>query len=365
MSKSTKTSKKTRQIIIGVTAALLAAVIVVVGVLFFPRMGKKHVQIWSADQDFDLGAIQTVEKDPNQPFKILLIADTQLWTLVGDNNRALDQVRELVERTQPDLIATLGDNVSGVTAGFLLKDFIDVMDSFGIPWTAVFGNHDNEVPTNSLNWQGDQLEAAANCLFQKGPSNLYGCGNYAINITENGGPVQTLFMMDNGRYIEYDDGSKEEIYMGYEQIAWYEWNVRGIEQAVGRVVPSMVFTHFAQPEFAEAVEQYGIYDEATGSYTIPEEYGYGKCAYLPSCAPVNSGFFDKCKELGSTKYMFCGHDHENDAAITYEGIDMVYGLKTGPSPKPWNGAEHTGGMVVTIGNRDTGYAVSYEQVVLQ
>ena len=333
------------------------------GVLFFPLTGKKHVQVWSAGEAFDLSAVQTVEKDRND-FKILMFTDTQLWADLSKNKECYDQMDALVAQTDPDLIVLPGDNLSAMASRFSISNFIRHMDQYQIPWAPTFGNHDNEIPSNSLNWQADQYMESEYCLLQKGPSNLYGCGNYVINITENGEPIQTLFMFDNGRYIEYDDGSVEEVYMGYEQIAWYEWNVRGIEQAVGHIVPSMTFSHFAQPEFAQAVEQYGIYDEATGSYTIPEEYGSGKCAYLPSCAPVNSGFFDKCKELGSTKYMFCGHDHENDAAITYEGIDMVYGLKTGPSPKPWNGADHTGGMVITIGNRDTNYAVSYEQVVL-
>lgn len=40
MSKNAKFSKKTKRIITGVIAALLAAVIVVVGVLFFPHIGK-------------------------------------------------------------------------------------------------------------------------------------------------------------------------------------------------------------------------------------------------------------------------------------------------------------------------------------
>lgn len=357
-------SKRVKRMIIAIVAAVAAAVLLVVGVLFFPLMGKKHVQIWSAGQEFDLSSIQTVEKDPQKEFKILLLADVQLWSGLGANRQALDQVRELVEKTQPDLIATVGDNVSGATARFLIRDFITLMDSFQIPWTVVFGNHDDEVPVNSLNWQGDQLERAEYSLFRKGPSNLYGCGNDVINITENGQPIQTLFMLDNGRYMEYDDCSRKEAYMGYEQIAWYEWNVKGIETAVGHVVPSMTFSHFAQPEFVDALEQYAVYNEEDGSYTVPAEYGYGKCAYLPSVAPVRSGFFDKCRELGSTKYMFCGHDHENDAAITYEGIDMVFGLKTGPSPRPWNDAEHMGGMVITIGNADRNYAVAYEQIVL-
>ena len=121
-----------------------------------------------------------------------------------------------------------------------------------------------------------------------------------MNITEKGEPIYTLFLLDNGRYYEYEDGSKREIYMGYEQIAWYEWNVKGIEKAAGHLIPSMTFSHFALPEMRQAVEKNGIYNESDKSYTISDAYGFGKCAYLPGVSPVNSGFFDQCLALGST-----------------------------------------------------------------
>lgn len=334
------------KIIFCVLAVILVIAVVIAGVLFFPLKGEKHTEVWSSGQEFDISKIQTVEKTPDKDFKILLITDSQLWSNPKDNKACLEQIKALVKKTQPDMLATVGDNVSGVFSRFLVKDFIEVMDSFALPWTVVFGNHDNEIPMTTLNWQGDQFLKSEYCLFQKGPSNLYGCGNYAVNIVENGNPVYTLFMFDNGRYTEYDDGSTKEIYMGYEQIAWYEWNVKGIADFAGEIIPSMTFSHFAQPEFKEAVEQYAVKNE-DGSYTIKEEYGFGKCAYLPSCAPVKSGFFEKCKELGTT-HMICGHDHENNAVVTYEKITMAYGMKTGPSPAPWNDAEQTGGSIITI-----------------
>lgn len=339
---------KSKKILIVVLSTILSIVMVVVLLLFFPLMGKKHTEVWSAKQEFKLDQLQTVEKNSNQDFKILLLTDTQLWMNPKDNKACYDQIRKLVAQTTPDLIATVGDNVSGVTSRFLLKEWIDVMDSFQIPWAPVFGNHDSEIPMTTLNWQGDQLLKSEYCLFQKGPSNLYGCGNYAVNITEKGEPIYTLFLLDNGRYYEYEDGSKREIYMGYEQIAWYEWNVKGIEKAAGRLIPSMTFSHFALPEMRQAVEKNGIYNESDKSYTISDAYGFGKCAYLPGVSPVNSGFFDRCLALSSTTHIFCGHDHENNASITHQGITMTYGLKTGPSPAPWNSAEETGGTIITI-----------------
>lgn len=356
---------KAMKIFIVVVAAILALVLIVAGVLFFPLNGKRHVEIWSAEQAFDMSKIQKLEKQPGEPFDILLLTDIQLWTNPADNKRAFAQIKELVEKTKPDLMIAMGDNVSGVTSRFLINDVVKNLDSFEIPWAVVFGNHDNEIPMTTLNWQGDKYEDSKYCLFEKGPSNLYGCGNYVINITEQGKSVQSLFLFDNGRYAEYEDGSNKEIYMGYEQIAWYEWNVKGITESAGGIVPSMTFSHFAQPEFREAVEKYSVPTGQGEGYNIPKEYGFGQGQYLPGAAPVKSGFFAKCKELGSTRYMFCGHDHENDASVTYDGITMTYGLKTGPSPAPWNNATQTGGTVISISNADTNYAVNVRHIPLE
>lgn len=358
------TLKKWQKNLLKVLAVILAVIIVAAIILFFPLTGKKHIEIWSQSDAFDIKNIQTVEKT-DEDFKILLITDTQLWADPFDNKECLEQIKELVEKTKPDMIATVGDNVSGVTSRFLIKDFIKTMDSFKIPWTVVFGNHDNEIPMTTLNWQGDQYEKSEYCLFKKGPSNLYGCGNYVVNITENGQPVYSLFMFDNGRYIHYSEDTTDEVYMGYEQIAWYEWNVRGISESAGYTVPSMTFSHFPQPEFNTAIEKYGVKNEKSGVYTISEQHGFGISSYLPCSAPVNSGFFDKCKELGSTKYIFCGHDHENNASVTYEGITMTYGLKTGPSPAPWNYADEMGGTTITISGKGQNQKVDIEHVVIK
>lgn len=364
MRKARRKNKKIK----AAAAAFLILILAAVFILCFPLFGKKHTEIWAASDEFDISSVKTVEKAPNEEFKILQLTDLQLWAVISDNKEALDQVDSLIEKTSPDLIVLTGDNVSGITTNYLIRQVIDRLESHEIPWATVFGNHDAEGKA-TLNWQGDRFEEAEYCLFEKGPSNLYGVGNYVVNITENGKAVYSLFMMDNGRYCDYGgDTGKREIYMGYEQMAWYEWNVKGIAESEGHTVPSMVFTHFALPQTAEAIEELAVIEEIeidgepVRRYTVPEEYGFGSCAYIPGAAPVDSGFFDLCKELGSTKYFFFGHDHENDASITYEGMTMTYGLKTGPSPRPWNEAERYGGTLITIGNASDDYKVSIEHI---
>lgn len=141
-----------------------------------------------------------------------MFTDTQLWSNLGKNKECYEQMDALVEKTQPDLITLPGDNLSAMSSRFSINNFIKHMESYGIPWAPVFGNHDNEIPSNTLNWQADKYMAAEHCLMQKGPSNLYGCGNYVINITEKGEPIYTLFMFDNGRYLEYLDEETNEPY---------------------------------------------------------------------------------------------------------------------------------------------------------
>lgn len=346
-----------KKIAIGVTAALLVVIIVLVLALFIPRTGEKRVDVWGVDSEFSIENVQSLEAGDEQ-FKILMFTDLQLWSNLGDNNETFDLMDELVARVQPDMIVLPGDNVSGLTTDILLKGLIKHMESYKIPWACTYGNHDTE-GNATLSWQSDRYEEAEYCLFERGPSNLYGMGNYAVNITRNGNLDKTLFFLDNGRYYEYANGN-DEIYMGYEQIAWYEWMVRGIAEANGgMVVPSMVFSHFAQPEMYEAIEALCVQDEQ-GRYVVPEEYGFGYCSYLPGVSPVNSGFADVAKANGTTHF-FCGHDHENNASVTYEGITYTYGLKTGPSPRYWNDAEYYGGTVITL---DPGGAVYINNVVI-
>ena len=346
---------KAKKVAIGVSAAVLVLLTVVL-IVFCPRRGADETYIWAVSDDYSSENAASLEKTAGEDFTILLFTDIQLWTLVSDNRRAFAIMDELVERTDPDLIVLPGDNVSGVSTDILTLQLVSKMESYGVPWAPVFGNHDAE-GNATLEWQGDRFEEADHCLFDRGPTDLYGVGNYFVNIFEDGTPIYSLCFMDNGRYIDYGDRTAET-YVDYAQIAWYKWNIEGLNAEFGTSVPSMSFSHFAFPEMREAVEKYGILSD-DGRYVIPEDMGQGSCAYLPGAAPVNSGFFETAKASGLT-HAFFGHDHENDARITVDGVTLSYGLKTGPSPRPWNSAKEYGGTVITIG--DGGVSVRNEVV---
>ena len=54
------------------------------------------------------------------------------------------------------------------------------------------------------------------------------------------------------------------------------------------------------------------------------------------------------KELGSTKYIICGHDHTNNFVIPYEGVNFIYSMKAGAGCY-WDPAL-SGGTVLRIGS---------------
>lgn len=342
-------SKKIKATLIWSSSILAIIIITLVGALFIPRVGKKVVQTWSASDKFDIANVATVQKKEGEELQIMLMTDLQLWMNLSDNAKVFKLMDKLVAEEKPDLIILMGDNVSGITTDTLLKSLIKKMESYKIPWAPIFGNHDVGEGSATIEWQSDRFDEAEHCLYERGPSNLYGMGNYAINIVEGKNVVQTLYFFDNGRYTQYEEG-KKEIYLGYEQIAWYEWMASGINAASGKLVPSMSFSHFAMPEFAEAVASIcprGEDGKMIFPFTVPEDKGFGVFKYLPGVAPVNSGFIDKAKPLG-LKYVFSGHDHENSGSINFEGIKYTYGLKTGMSPRYWNDAEQYGATMIGV-----------------
>ena len=74
-----------------------------------------------------------------------------------------------------------------------------------------------------------------------------------------------------------------------------------------------------------------------------EEYGH---------IHPDDGTHDLFKELKHTKYAICGHCHENNTSILYEGIRYTHGLKTGGCAiSRWNYSfNQNGGTIIKIGS---------------
>lgn len=285
---------------------------------------------WSAEQAYTEDYAITLEKDPDKDFVILNLADVQLDDMeyyegLGAESEAM--ITKLVEEQQPDLITLSGDNAWATLAYINLVNFID---SFGIPWAPVMGNHDGQGCISEF-WCSYLFYDAPFCLWKFGPEDM-GHGNYIINIEENGEIIHTLFMMDTHNDGTFTDENGNEV-SGYDhlwanQIEWYEWAVNGIAAQAGHVVESSAIMHIPVYELKTAWEQF--YDKENDCFTGPYAEGsFGVIHETPCPGAVNNHFMDVVTELGSTKNMIFGHDHVNNASVVVDGVRLSYSLKLG------------------------------------
>ena len=306
---------------------------------------------WSPKMKYTDDYAVTLEKDPDKDFVVLNFTDIQLNKneVYGKNGKMAEAtIAKAIEEVKPDLITLTGDNSTSLV-GYLR--LIEVLDSYGIPWAPVMGNHDGG-NGNKLQeaWDSYHLEKSENCLFKFGPKDM-GYGNYIINITENGKIVHSLFMMDthsgagDTEASKINAGKKEDgsYSYGYDhlwanQIEWYKWAVNGIKEIAGETVESTVYFHIPVCEYQNAKALYtdpveiGKNDEGKPVYKYVAKDGIGAFGELREgiCSPEgNNGFFTTCVELGSTKTMVAGHDHVNSLCVNYQSINLCYGIKSG------------------------------------
>ncbi len=312
----------------------LSQILAPVQIILTPGGEASYFTDWSVNDTFDSDDYIEIQKQQGEDFVILNLTDVQLsdakaYGELGDCSE--DLIRKLVADNQPDLITLSGDNAWDTAAYLKLIEFLD---GFGIPWAPVMGNHDGQGCISEF-WVAYNFIQAENCLFQCGPKDM-GYGNYIINITENDKIVHTLFMMDthNDDVFILEDGTEVEGYdhLWDNQQKWYKWAVNGIADIAGRVVESTVIAHIPVREYLDAWESVSIEAEGYEFGIIDPQYSdiaYGRKFEDGGFSPVNNGFFDLCKELGSTKTMLVGHDHVNDFCINYEGITLAYAVKSG------------------------------------
>ena len=239
--------------------------------------------------------------------------------------------KRLVSEIKPDLITVTGDIVCADSTVYSIKRFTDLMESFGVPWAPVFGNHDDEGNCD-LNYLCDIMLKSPNCLLKKGDPEM-GYGNYGIRIlNEDGSLNEVIVMLDS----HHDQANEKQ----------QKW-VKAITDAAQDAEISLFF-HVPLPEYQYA------YDEAKTDKGWKEEYkAYGEkhenvcCERDAEGKPVQRGFFDIIKRAGNIKYVFCGHEHMNDFSILYQGVRLTYTMKLGKGSGFQLGFD--GGTVITIG----------------
>ena len=265
-------------------------------------------------------------------FKILQLTDTHIADK-DDQDLHFDFLKLLIDEANQandvNLIVVTGDLFT-FAGKATAKKYFDFFDAQKIPWTVVFGNHDEQTyfsvewMTKQLNQRNDKRlkDSSSYCVFHDyQDDDVRGNCNFAINLEKGGVVTDQLIMMDSNRYnfggyFGYD-------YFQKDQIKWYEDLVDYTADTYngGSPVNSVMFYHIPLFEINDAYEKGTvIYDGRNGN-------GDGK---REDCCPPdeNSGFFDSIKAKGSTTAMFFGHDHINTFETVYENVKFCYGIKS-------------------------------------
>lgn len=289
----------------------------------------------------------------DREFKVMQLTDVHIgggFMSSKKDSMALNAVAGMIKAEKPDLVVVTGDLSYPVPfqAGTFnnlssAKVFVALMEKLGVYWTLGFGNHDTEAYSYYSREALSEFysnEEYKYCLFERGPEDVDGFGNQVINVRNSDGIVtQSLFVFDSHSYT---DGDVFGIFWKYDnihenQVQWYENNINAINKAnaerakelkikAPENVKSCAFFHIPLVEQKEAWDKfaeagYQDTDEVKMHYGVAGETG--KVVY---CGIGEDGLFEKMVELGSTKAVFCGHDHYNNFSLEYQGIRLTYGL---------------------------------------
>lgn len=287
-------------------------------------------------------------KFKNGKFKILVLSDIQDTNTPQKATIAL--MKAAIEKTEPDFIALTGDNIAGWWNGVnkeKTKKAVDIVastiDSYGIPFALVYGNHDHEGLCSEENGmtEEDAKKFILEC-FQKydtclsvGGEDMTGYCNYNLLIKDSEGEkdVFNMWFMDSNPYATKEEGGGYG-YVHEDQISWYEKTANELkEQNGGKVIPSILFQHIAVPEVYDmfltvdkgtdgAVKGHSSYSK--NYYTINPEYIFDGSLNEGPCPPdTNHGQFESWVKTGDVIGAVFGHDHVNDYAGKYKGIKML------------------------------------------
>lgn len=266
------------------------------------------------------------------------------------DSMAMNAVAAMLTAEKPDLVIVTGDVSYPVPfqAGTFnnlssARIFAELMDSLGVYWTVGYGNHDTEAYSYYSREDLSELYGGGSykySLFQSGPEDVDGYGNQVINIKNSEGIItQSLYVFDSHSYV---DGDVLGIMWKYDnihenQVEWYKNTVKALNEENNETykklgkkeesdIKSAAFFHIPLTEQKDA-----WYEYAENSFNDTEDVKFAYGVAGESGKVVYSGIgedelFEAMLETGSTKAVFCGHDHYNNFSLEYKGIRLTYGL---------------------------------------
>ncbi len=271
-------------------------------------------------------------------FRILHLTDIHLGGSLYSYQKDMKALRACyaeIEHTKPDLVVVTGDLTfpMGIMSLSLnnsapVGQFAAFMRNIGIPWCFTYGNHDTEgmavMSKSDLNdlYKSLSFKTSGTLLYPYVQPAITGRNNQLIKVRNSDGTLNTaLFLIDSNSYT--GEGINVYDYIHDDQVDWYAEEVKRMNREEGHTVNSMVFFHIPLKEYRTAYE---LYEEGNSEVTYFFGENGEKMIDKVCCSDYPSSLFDRMVELGSTKAVFCGHDHYNNMSLEYRGIRLTYGM---------------------------------------
>lgn len=231
--------------------------------------------------------------------------------------------RILIQIAKPDLIVLSGDAITGrrgaKTSGkefeHCWKKVTKVIKQFKIPYAYILGNHDAEGFWDRKDIM--KFDRKQELSIRKTHLGIPDTCNFFVPIFSSRNEQKlaaNLWMFDSGS--QSCSGFNYHTWGCIEQdvIDWYNFQSQNIKDEYGTDVHHLAFMHIPLPEFTELANH--------GEFSGVREEQIG-------CPNINTGFFNHIKRNGDISGIFVGHDHKNNMAGWYEGVELVYGQKSG------------------------------------
>ena len=282
-----------------------------------------------------------LNKSPEADFKVLNLTDTHLvnpdWGNPTVRKIFEETICSLIKGTNPDLITVSGDISFAHHQASYVK-FADLINSFQIPWSVCWGNHDHQSgDAQLLDYEREYL-SYDNFVYETGDPAL-GYGNFTIAICENDRILHGIIMMDcffpDHPHLDVEDTDKNNKVFLPELIAWYEEEINNLlsigckESTLITHVPLYEYMLAWKAAFNSAFDCKKVtFDDSYDSKYWNEGFqdSFGLCCEHITYSDAACGLFPAMKALGSTKNVVVGHDHLNSFSIPYEGIRLTYGM---------------------------------------
>lgn len=330
-------------------------------------------RLWTDNEKqgfLDLFPSITIDENA-ESVKIMQIADPQIkFGSFTRDRKTMDLLDRAIKKEQPDICVVTGDLTLSVFTYDAFKYFADFMEERQQYWAFTYGNHDSQFDCSKYTIY-KLLSKYEYCLFQRGPSDVHGESNYLVNVFKGEKKAENLayglVMLDSGMYPEGENVALSDWVYDWirnDQMEWYSWAICGLKEVKPDVQTSMFF-HIPIKEFAN---MYYLNEQSKGNAipeqvanTLPDveiadvkgvvresdkkdtEYVYGDEGYTVGIfyqgnaegVTDHPDVFKYIKELGSTKALFCGHDHVNNLKGYYDGVYLGYGLCCGYHTYPF------------------------------